>query len=395
MSIRLKMALWVVLVFIVGGLGLGFALQKSFSIRVQSAATDSLKAAELTFAQLEKVDTEKLSSALIALEANDAFRGPFVARDREALLAAAKPIFDQLKGEHSVTHWYFESLPESGTVFLRVHKPEQFDDALKRKTYLLATKDETQSAGLELGKTAVALRVVRPYHDKSGALIGYMELGQEIDSFMDEIKGQTGNEVGLLLLKSGMDEAGWGDYRKSKGLENNWSDNEAYVLAGTTGEEVDLSDIQEADGFAAASDGPQALGVFSRAGGGREARGTFPIKDAGGETIGLVYVETDMTGVVAQLATTRNLMLAAITGMLALVLIVVIILMNTLVFNRLDHMIENMEDLSIRLAGGDFSVTFVPSGRPDEIGKFEQFFGDFIAMVGAALKQLSDSVRSS
>lgn len=392
MSIRVKMLIGIVVVFILGIASLGFFLQQSYTTRVTAAADSALDTASSAFAHLQTAEANKLSSTLIGLESNSAFRDPFLAGNREGLNAAAQPVFAGLKAQHRITHWYFESLPDSSTVFLRVHRPEQFGDKLERKTYVAASKGETQSAGLELGKTAVALRVVRPYYGADGKLIGYMELGQEIDSFLGDIKGQTGDEVGLLLAKENMDASGWADVAKKNGNENTWDDLEEFVLAGSTSEGLSEAIGQTEDLKSVGAQG-KVLGV-SEEGGATETRVAFPINDAAGEPIGLMVVEHDITAVVAEIAATRVRMMGAIIATMIVVLGVVIVLMNTLVFGRLNHMIADMETISTRVAGGDYDVSYTPTGANDEIGKFESFYAEFITLVGGALKQLSDAMMN-
>lgn len=391
-SIRLKMIVGIVVVFVLGIASLGFFLQQSFNARVTEAAQTALRNSTTAFTHLENAEADKLSATLIGLESNAAFRDPFLAGDREGLSAAAQPVFAALKAEYRITHWYFESLPESSTVFLRVHRPEQFGDELNRKTYLAASKDETQSAGLELGKTAVALRVVRPYYGADDKLIGYMELGQEIDGFLGDIKEETGDEVGLLLAKKSMDSSGWADVAKKNGGRDNWGDQENFVLAGSTSEELS-EEIVKTKGLESIGAEGKVLGVFKKAGGVTGTRAAFPINDAAGEPIGLVVVEHDITAVVDEISSTRIRMMGAIITMMVVVLGVVIALMNILVFSRLNHMITDMETLSTRVAGGDYDVSYTPTGANDEIGQFERFYADFITMVGAALKQLSDAMK--
>lgn len=386
------MIIGIVVVFVLGIAALGFFLQQSYTTRVTAAAKSALGTASTAFARLEKGEADKLSATLIGLESNSAFRDPFLAGNREALNAAAQPVFAGLKAQHRITHWYFESLPGSSTVFLRVHRPEQFGDELKRKTYVAASEGETQSAGLELGKTAVALRVVRPYYGADDKLIGYMELGQEIDSFLEDIKEQTGDEVGLLLAKESMDSSGWADVAKKNGKENNWDAQEDFVVAGSTSEVLAEEIVQTKDLKSIGAEG-KVLGVFEEEDGTTETRVAFPINDAAGEPIGLMVVAHDITAVVDEIASTRVRMMGAIIAMMVVVLGVVIVLMNALIFSRLSHMITDMETITTRVAGGDYAVSYTPTGANDEIGKFERFYADFITMVGGALKQLSEAMK--
>jgi hypothetical protein len=57
-------------------------------------------------------------------------------------------------------------------------------------------------------------------------------------------------------------------------------------------------------------------------------------------------------------------------------------------------MTRAMEDVSTRLAGGDYEVggTVRPEAA-DELGRFEAFLGSFLATIGATLRQLEKRRR--
>lgn len=389
MSIKVRMILSVVAVFVIGAAGIAFAMQRSYANSLTSAAQASVERASVMFQELEKADTAKLASTLTGLMENEEYRDLFVAGDREALQSAAAPLFDRLKDEYLITHWYFETADDPGKVFLRVHKPEQFDDELKRKTYLSSVESKSYGSGLELGKTAVALRVVHPFYAADGStILGYMELGQEIDQFLEQIREQTGDDVALLLLKEPMDAAAWAEYRAGKGLRDNWNDNEAFVVASSSSDRV-AADAISADADIAAL--PQAGQTFDNVeeDGLAIARGMFPVRDAAGETIGAVYVRHDITQTAAALRAERLTVLAFVLGMMFLVTVIIMFLMDRLVFKRLNGMIEGMQEISTRLAGGDFDVHYAGTGSADEIGRFEEFFARFIDMVGGTFKQFT------
>lgn len=385
----MKTILSIVLVFVLGAAGIALAMQRSYTEALDKAAHEIVATTAITFAQLEEADTAKLSAALRSMLTNDTYRGLYTEGDREGLYAVTSPVFDDLKKDFQITHWYFETTETSPTVFLRVHRPEQYGDALKRKTYKAAVESKGYGAGLELGKTAVALRVVHPYYAEDGTtLIGYMELGQEIDQFLEQIKRQTGDDTALMLLKEPMDEAGWADYRKQKNLENNWADAEDFVVAAATTEEAAEDANTYDEDITALPDEGDVVGTFDE-GGLEEVRGIIPVKDVEGTIIGALYVEHDITVASAALMQERLLILGFVLLMLVIVTAIIIVLMDRLIFRRLNGMIEGMEDISTRLVGGDFDVHYATDARNDEIGHFEDFFSRFIDTIAGAMKQIT------
>ncbi len=164
----------------------------------------TVRRAGAAYAELERNEVEKLSQAVDRLAKDDALLAPFIARDREKVLATAKPIFEKLKTERGVTHWYFIEKEPARTCFLRVHAPSLHGDVIERATLSQAIATHQIGFGKELGKTAFALRVVKPV-SSGGKLVGYMELGEEIDHFFGRMKAQTGDDFGLLVDKARID----------------------------------------------------------------------------------------------------------------------------------------------------------------------------------------------
>lgn len=181
---------------------------------------------EELFKTIERRDSAMLSSNIVALSSVESIKKDFVAKDREKLYTDAKPIFDSYKTKFGITHMYFIGL--DGKVFLRVHEKKTYGDLVTRQTFLDAQKNKDFATGLELGKTAYALRSVAPYRDNSGKIIGYLELGQEIDHFVSDLSTSTGNNYAVLGNKDYLSQADWLSATKGTGFK--WADLNKYVV---------------------------------------------------------------------------------------------------------------------------------------------------------------------
>jgi len=173
-------------------------------------------ATEEIFNTIIRRDTAMLSSNLVSLSAVESLRKDFQDQDRETLYADAKPIFEKNKEKFGITHMYFIGL--DGKVFLRVHEKNNFGDEVKRTTFKEAQKTKDFASGIELGKTAYALRAVAPYYDKNGAQIGYLELGQEIDHFISDLSLSTGQVYAVLGDKDYLKQTDYEATMKDTGL---------------------------------------------------------------------------------------------------------------------------------------------------------------------------------
>lgn len=386
MSIRAKVIIGVTLVFTVGAAVVLALLQWQYNQDVDYVGNQAISNAQQTFNNLERSDTKMLTSNLLSLMVDREILDLYEAGNRQKLYDRVAPLFKQLTDEANITHWYFIRTEPDSRVFLRVHKPATFDDKIKRKTYLKSVKTKGFASGLEMGKTAVALRTVHPYYD-GDKLVGYMELGEEIDHFFAAMKAQTGDDYGVLLSKGALDRKAWADLMKEKGKPDPWDVRKDYVLADSTNPEFadEISYSKDAESI---PDEGILLGVFPE-GGRTEIRGLFPIKDLTGAKVGAVFVIHDITFVASQIRATQLRVVAAVVGTLVLVLLLLLFGLNSLVFRRLSSMTSNMEDVSTRIAGGDYSMGAMPQPKlNDEIGRFEKFFYDFMGLISKTLEQL-------
>ena len=143
-------------------------------------------------------EAEDMSGIHAALSRVESLLTPFARRDREQLLSNARPLFNQFRQTCKITHMYF--IAPDGTVFLRVHKPEQSGDVLQRDTFLRASKNHSMVSGLELGLNFFSLRSVNPIFI-NGKLIGYFEIAKEIDHLFEGMKKNSGYDFAVFLNK--------------------------------------------------------------------------------------------------------------------------------------------------------------------------------------------------
>jgi len=144
----------------------------------------------------------------------------FKAGDRGRLLAIARPLFNELNARVAITHFNF--IKPDRTVWLRLHKPELFGDRIDRFTALEAERTKAVAVGLEFGQIGTfTLRVVRPVFD-GGQLLGYLELGKEIEDVLDRIVEFDGVEKILAIRKDALDRSRFEVGMAMLGREADW-----------------------------------------------------------------------------------------------------------------------------------------------------------------------------
>ncbi|MDZ4169231.1 MAG: cache domain-containing protein [Coriobacteriia bacterium] len=386
MSIKLKVAAIVIGLFVLAGAAVLWTTQSLYLTAIDRASATSVATAQSAFAALEQQDAEKLAAANDVLRSRTDLRDAFVAGDREKLFTLAEPIFNQLRENYAMTHLYFELPAPESKIFLRVHAPDKFDDVNARDTYKSSVESGTYGIGKDLGKTAFALRAVHPWADESGKVVGYVETGQEIEEFLDIMSEQSGDQYTLLLSKDRLDAAEWATMRENRGDANDWDRYEALVAAHSTGDAPREAVVDTLDIGGLSDVGDVVTGIE---GGADIVTGAFPVKNTMGERVGAVVVAHDISALQSQLAAARTQTMLILSAVGVILVLVIVLMLNGLVFNRLDGMIEHMRDASVRLAGGDFDISMPASESNDEIGRFERFFATFIEAVSATLKQLS------
>lgn len=390
LSIKLKIALAVLACLVAIAAANALMARYNHEQDMRYAAEQAVGSAARSFVGIEKREIDKLSTALDALLGEPAFATRFAARDREGLLQIADPIFKELRARHGVTHWYFIDPAPARTCFLRVHRPELHDDVVNRQTLLAAIRTGETSAGKELGQTAFALRVVRPFV-AGGKHLGYMELGQEIDDFLDRMKAETGDEFALVVQKRFLDEKGWAATRGER--RNGWNDDPEVVTVDATspdapvlGSAADVRDVPEAGRY---------LSPVER-GGRLFVRGVVPVLDAAGQRVGGLFVLHDVTALRDRSSQEQTRVVLLMGAVAIVVLALLFVLVEVLVFRRLVRMTTAMQSVSTRLAGGAYDVAgAIQPTSSDEIGRFERFLGSFLATIGSTLRELEKRQRRS
>ncbi len=272
---------------------------------VEDASAASLREAAGLFASLERVEVQKMSALLEDVRSRSDLRDAFLAGDRARLLALAAPVFDRIRAQDPVvTHLYF--IEPNRTCFLRVHSPDLYGDRIERMTLARAAETGNTSSGMELGQTAYALRVVRPWF-AGVRLIGFVEMAEEIGHFLVRMKQETGNDFGLLAKKKYLDEKTW--YRVIPGGRDTWKARPDVVVVDSTSYGEGLIDYH--GDLDAIPETGKVLGEALR-NGRALIRGIFPVRDAADRRVGALLVQQDFTRMHAALERGRVHMATAV-----------------------------------------------------------------------------------
>ncbi len=251
-------------------------------------------------------------------------------------------------------------MPENdNTCFLRVHNRKKNNDTITRNTYENAIKTKTFSSGLELGKTAFALRVVHPYYDNSKKLIGYMEVGEEIEHFFDIMKHKTGNEFIVAVDKKFLNKKKWNEARKTNKLMKNWNLFDKKIILAQTTNKIDISEFVN-DEFPKKG---KILETSYKIEDKLYIIGLFPLIDAGNKKVGAIYFFSDITKTYNEQRTKMFRTIVIFIIVLLILCILIIIFLNKIIINPIINATNALKKISEK------QINFqINEKREDEIG---------------------------
>jgi signal transduction histidine kinase len=177
-------------------------------------------------------DARLLSIIAEFLKNDPNLQNVWLARDRDRLLRYTSGLFEKLRADYRVTHFYF--IDPDQTCFLRVHNPSRYGDKLNRFTLHAAGRDRKPAWGIELGPYGTfTLRVIHPWLI-NGSPAGFIELGEEIEHITPELKEGLGVELAFLIKKSLLNRNDWEEGLRMTGRSGNWDLMPDYVIADAT-----------------------------------------------------------------------------------------------------------------------------------------------------------------
>ena len=306
LTIKRRVIITVTGIFLASTALMGFFAYRGQVNQVRNSFRDMAKNESKLFQSILKGDADGLARAHTGLTKMDRLLGLFAAGKREELLAAAKPIFDEIKQNNNITHMYF--IQPDGTAFLRVHKPQQFDDKVNRATFKNAAATNKVSAGIEMGKNFFSLRSVHPV-SYSGKPIGYMEIAEEIDHVFQQMKEITGNDVSIFLTD---------DFLKSHPTELKSEKSGNFSIIYPTNKEIALKLATKLGSSMTGALKEPAVSMLNL-NGAKYVVAMSPVQDAAGETVGVLLSQKDVTalysgvwkGIIANIVTFAAILLGS------------------------------------------------------------------------------------
>lgn len=292
---------------------------------------------EQLLSAIEAESTRAVSMATTVAE-NAQVQQLFADRDRNALAALFVPSFQKMKDEYGVRQFQFHVAP--ATSFLRVHKPEKFDDDLSsfRLTVVDVNKNGLPISGLERGRAGLGMRgVVAVTQD--GKQVGSVEFGLSFgQAFFDNFTSGASALAALYVLRDDTVETFATTFPEDVVFD------EAVLRAAAAEAEPSMQPAVEIDGVS-------------------HATLMTAIRDFSGNIVGVAVIGFDRSAMDSSLTSARlNSLAIGVAVFLASMLI-------AWSMNRsIARPISNITSIMRRLAKGETGIDIPGVERSDELG---------------------------
>lgn len=206
-----------------------FSIKTFFNYQLEEENKAATQRVKTSFNAQITHDITEISSLIQLIEQKTDIQFAWQKKDRQMLIKATEEVYQAIRTTFDITHFYFHSL--NGVNFLRVHRPSRFGDDINRKTLSTSRRTGKLSAGLEVGTFGqLALRIVKPWII-NGQLVGYLELGKEVNHISQKLKASTNADIITLINKKFIIKEEW---EKSFGQKFDWRTLNKWAITAST-----------------------------------------------------------------------------------------------------------------------------------------------------------------
>ena len=203
---------------------------------------EHVKEIEYGFNHSLLVKSSILASHINYLLKDDTIQQTYKNNEKEKLYNYCQPIFNEIKTEYKITHFYF--IDTTGTCCLRVHNKTEFNDTINRFTFKTAKQTQKPAYGIELGNFGTfTLRYVSPIIIDN-QIAGYIELGMDIEHIMVKLNQMIGVDLIFIINKEFISKEKWKIGLEMTGKQGDWKELDDFIIINkTTNEKLDFKKI--------------------------------------------------------------------------------------------------------------------------------------------------------
>lgn len=200
--------------------GIGTALYQLHRYYLQETFSKNISAVNSNMETLLSEQASSLALAVDIVASDPNVQQAVREKNASALLAQWQDVFEQMKEKNHLSHFYF--LDKHRVCILRVHNPAKKGDLIERFTAQEAEWSRSISSGIEVGAMGMlTLRVVQPII-VDNELIGYVEMGKEIEDVLNKLHVQSDIDLIMVVHKKGLNKDQWEEGMRALKREPNW-----------------------------------------------------------------------------------------------------------------------------------------------------------------------------
>jgi diguanylate cyclase (GGDEF)-like protein/PAS domain S-box-containing protein len=254
----------------------------------------------------------------------------YEAKNRDWLFLYLYQTYLNFNSRYNVTHLYIHN--KDKTNFVRIHDRNIHSDFIHRSIFENAVETSRVSSGVEFSMSHnYTLRVVLPWYD-AGEIIGYIELGKEIDEITNELSNTLGTNIFLTINKNLMNKNDYEKWKKKDSNDKKYTELEDYYIVNSTIFDITFKkELLEVLNSRINIDNQRvqnnaiSYNINSK-----------PFYDASGTEIGKLYVLANVTNEMEELKFT-----IIQTSIILIVVILLIIFFHYRYINKLDIKMKN------------------------------------------------------
>ena len=206
----------IVVAFIVAS---GVALDRSKRSAVSATAEHAQRLLRLELDQ----EATAYRAAMEAVGLSPGLVHAMTAGDAAALKQAARPMFERLREQQGIS--YLNFIRADRSQILHLEGTERSRQVVDRLNLFDAAEAGEQPYGLDLDAFGtVTLRVVAPWRDVEGHLIGFIEVGRDVEPLIDSLRRVLGVEILVLVHKELLDRDRWEEGERMAGRQRSWDE---------------------------------------------------------------------------------------------------------------------------------------------------------------------------
>ena len=305
---------------------------------------------QASYREMLDLHGNNLRAVLDFLEYDQELRTMLAAGNRAQLQTRYGPLFEHLKREFNISHFYF--LDANRVTLLRLHQPPRFGDRIDRVTAREAERTGRLAIGSELGPLGtITLRAVMPLRDGSRT-IGYVELGLETLDAVQSISREFGNDAFVLLHKEYLSRQEWEQGMHMLERKPQWDVYPDYIVASQTRPDIP----PELDRIFAQGGRAHGLPDIELKQNQRIFRlGFIPLRDASGHDVGDIAVLHDVTATTTHTRKTLFMFIGAAIGCGALLFVMIYLILDRIQRALAAHFAERKRaEAELRIAATAF-----------------------------------------